>query len=113
MRESAQIIQVSDISVGYGNYDSLRMVESVRDFYQLPALILEPDQWDKPVLPAINGLDVRRISTSTYFRSPTGRIEFVLKCAEIINQIRPKILIIRCSWNIPILLKLKWKPSLV
>ncbi len=107
------IIQISDISVGYGNYDSLSLVQSVQAHYDLPALILEPDQWDKPLRSEVGGVKVKRLPTSTHFRSVTGRIEFILNAANWVNRISPKILIIRCSWNIPVLLKLKRKPPLV
>jgi hypothetical protein len=107
------IVQISDISVGYGNYDSLSLVSSVQAHYGLPALILEPDQWDKPLRSEVGGIAVKRLPTSTHFRSVTGRIEFILSAADWVNRIRPKVLIIRCSWNIPVLLKLKRKPPLV
>jgi hypothetical protein len=107
------IVQIADISVGYGNYDSISLVRSVRDHYQLPAIILEPDQWDKPIREDIDGMQPRRIPLSTQFRTSTGRVEFILKAAAQINALRPRILIIRCSWNIPVLLKLNYRPSLV
>jgi len=112
MPESFDIVQISDISVGYGNYDSLAMVRSVRDLYGLRALILEPDQMDKPLCPEVDGIRVQRLSTSTPFRSLTGRIEFIAKAAEAINRIRPRVLIVRCSWNVPVLLKLRSRPQL-
>ena len=113
MDKKYEIVQITDISVGYGNYDSLSLVRSVRDHYGMEALILEPDQWDKPLRSEVFGMDVKRLPTSSQLRSITGRIEFILKAAELVNEIRPKILIVRCSWNIPILLKLKQKPPLV
>ena len=107
------IVQITDISVGYGNYDSISLVRSVRDHYKLPAVILEPDQWDKPIREDIDGMKPRRIALSTQFRTNTGRVEFIIKAAAEINALRPRILIVRCSWNIPVLLKLNYKPSLV
>ena len=106
------MVQISDISVGYGNYDSLSLARSVRDHYGLRALILEPDQWDKPLRSEIDGIGIRRLYTSTPFRSLTGRVEFILKAAAEINRIRPKVLIVRCSWNVPVLLKLARRPRL-
>jgi|SRR5579862_6271368 len=107
------IVQVSDISVGYGNYDSLSMITSVAELYGLPGLILEPDQPDKPMQAQVNGIQVQRLWTSTFFRSKAGRVEFVSKAAKLLNEMQPKVLIIRCSWSIPVLLKLKKKPPLV
>ena len=111
--EKFDIVQISDISVGYGNYDSLSLVSSVQNHYKLPALIIEPDQWGKPLQSEVMGVKVKRVPTSVQFRSFAGRVEFILKAAELVNAIRPKILIIRCSWNVPVLLKLKRKPPLV
>jgi glycosyltransferase involved in cell wall biosynthesis len=107
------IVQIADISVGYGNYDSISLVRSVRDHYRLPAVILEPDQWDKPIREDVDGMKPRRIPLSSQFRTNTGRVEFILKAAAQINAMRPRILIVRCSWNIPVLLKLNYRPSLV
>ncbi|MDX2181875.1 MAG: hypothetical protein SFV18_19940 [Bryobacteraceae bacterium] len=89
------------------------MIESIGDHYGLSALILEPDQWDKPIRDRIRNLSVNRIGTSNHFRSAAGRIEFVSRVAAWINDLRPQVVIIRCSWNIPVLLKLNYRPSLV
>jgi glycosyltransferase involved in cell wall biosynthesis len=107
------VLQVSDISVGYGNFDSLSLIDSVCEHYGLPGLIVEPDQPDKPIQTEVHGLQVHRIGTSQPFRSLLGRIEFTIRAAEIIRQVRPHVLIIRCSWNIPILLKIGKKPPMV
>ena len=74
MGDRFDIVQISDISVGYGNYDSLALIRSVRDHYGLKALILEPDQPDKPLCGEIDGIQVQRLYTSTHFRSMTGRV---------------------------------------
>ena len=113
MGDRFDIVQVADISVGYGNYDSLSLISSLQRQYNMSALILEPDQWDKPLHTDTAGIAIRRLPTTSHFRSATGRVEFIIKAAEEINKIRPAILIIRCSWNIPVLLKLKRKPKLV
>ncbi|MGC4055497.1 MAG: hypothetical protein QM757_42265 [Paludibaculum sp.] len=113
MTSTGGIVQVSDISVGSGNFDSLSLLRSLVDLYGLPATILEPDQQDKAISQLEGGLDVVRIPTSTHFRSTTGRIEFVSSVAARINQLKPRILIIRCSWNIPVLYRLAKKPPLV
>ncbi len=113
MTPTGGIVQVSDISVGSGNFDSLSLLRSLVDLYGIPATILEPDQQDKAISQLEGGLEVERIPTSTHFRSTTGRIEFVSMVAARINQLKPRILIIRCSWNIPVLFRLAKKPPLV
>lgn len=113
MSQTGGIVQVSDISVGSGNFDSLSLLRSLVELYGMPATILEPDQPDKAISKLEAGLEVVRVPTSTFFRSTTGRIEFVASVAERINRLQPRILIIRCSWNIPVLFRLAKKPPLV
>lgn len=113
MNWTGGIVQVSDISVGSGNFDSLSLLRSLVEMYGLPATILEPDQADKAISPLEAGVRAVRVPTSTFFRSTTGRIEFTANVAARINELKPRILIIRCSWNIPVLYRLKKKPPLV
>ncbi|MBE7540782.1 MAG: hypothetical protein M9913_00685 [Bryobacteraceae bacterium] len=113
MIEAGGIVQVSDISVGHGNFDSVSLIRSLCELYGLPGVILEPDQPEKPLADLGAGLSSIRIPVSGPFRSQEGRVEFVYKTAEWIDRLKPRILVIRCSWNIPVLYRLKRKAPLV
>jgi len=108
-----KIVQVSDISIGFGNGDALSLIGSLRDHYGLPAAIVEPDQPEKPVREEAQGIPLKRIPSAIHLRSAAGRVEYIRQAAELINAISPSVLVIRCSWTVPVLLKLKRKPQLV
>lgn len=110
--QAPAIAAVSDVSVGYGSPQIPRLIDSLRRHYgAASALLLEPDQSERPPLPPLyEGLNVRRFYTSAthYMRSST--IEYIMQCARELDGLDPDILVISSSLTLPVLLKLRRRP---
>jgi hypothetical protein len=109
----ARIGVVSDVSVGYGSPQVQSLTQFLARYYGTQAMILEPDQSSK-VGPRRDDpwYTVRRLSTTVSPYTRAGRIEYILKAAGVLNQTRPEILVLFCTFTLPVLLKLKYRPRL-
>ena len=106
-----RIACVSDVCIGYGSPQIGYLTESLRDHYGADALIVEPR------VPALApqhhlfpGVKVLRAQTGFDVYSEAGRIEYVLQAARMIDQWAPDLLVLCCTFTIPVLFKLKKRP---
>lgn len=105
---------VSDVCLGYGSPQIGFLMESLIDHYGAEALVVEPR------IPAraprhnfFPRLKVRRAQTEFDPYSSEGRIEYVLDAARMMNEWQPDILVICCTFTLPVLFKLRKRPSYV
>ena len=110
-----KIAGISDVSVGYGSSQIPAVIQSLVQHYEnAVAILLEPDQPEKtPKHNSFPDFSIRRISTTFPPHTELGRIEYVTKAAKMVNDLQPDILIIFCSYSLPALLKLRFKPQFV
>jgi glycosyltransferase involved in cell wall biosynthesis len=115
MSSRTQIVGVSDVSIGYGSRQIPAFMQSLVDYYKkAEGIIIEPDQPEKPPQhDQVPELKVKRIKTSFNFSVPLGRIEYNMQAAREVNRLRPDILIIFCTYSLPVLFKLAYKPELI
>lgn len=116
MSSKVRIVGVSDVSVGYGSSLILYFMESLIEHYSdAEGILIEPDQPDRPPKHEwSSALSVERIfSTFHPHHSVSGRIEYIYRASEIVNKLRPDILVIYCTFALPVLFKLGRRPSLV
>lgn len=108
---SPRLVGVSDVSVGYGSPQIPRLMRSLARHYRCEALILEPDQTDKrPLDMTADGCTIQRVATTTHPHSELGRRQFVAAAARRINELRPDILVLFCTFTLPVLSRLRYKP---
>ena len=111
MNEQVDIVGVSDVSVGYGNPQVPALIRSLAGLYGARGLILEPDEVQKTPLHEIGGnCSVHRINLSANPHSLPGRLEYVAEAAKRINELKPKVLVIFCTYSLPVLFKLRHRP---
>jgi glycosyltransferase involved in cell wall biosynthesis len=105
---------ISDSSLGFGSPQIPAFMQSIAGLYAADVLIVEPDTPDKPprhdLYPDVT---IRRIYTDVNPFTTAGRIQYVKKAAEVVNHVRPDILVIFCTFSLPALVKLNRKPRLV
>lgn len=116
MKSKVRILGVSDVATGYGSPQVLAFMRSLVEHYEgAEATLIEPDQVE--ATPRQNGhlgLSVQRIATTFHpYMSTTGRIEYIRHAAKITNRLRPDILVLFCTYTLPVLFKLSRKPFLV
>jgi hypothetical protein len=107
---------VSDVCLGYGSPQIGYLVESLADHYGDDAeiLVVEPGTRDLP--PRHNFFPrfrIRRASTVFDPYSGPGRTEYALGAAQIMNDWAPDLLVICCTYTLPVLFKLRKRPAYV
>lgn len=112
---SLKIIGVSDVSLGFGSTQIPEFMKFLLEHYpQSNGMIIEPDQADKPyIFNRYPQFVIRRIHTHTNCYGNSGRIEYINRAAKIVENEKPDILILFCTFTLPLLFKLKNKPSFV
>lgn len=105
------IVGVSDVSVGYGSPQIPRLMESLAAHYNQPAVILEPDQTEKkPLTVPPAGCTLERVRTLAHPHTVLGRRQFVAAAARRLNEMRPDLLVVFCTYCLPVLAGLRRKP---
>lgn len=108
------IVGVSDVSLGYGSPQILAYLSSLASLYNTNVLALEPDEVHKqPFQSSKPALTIKRISTSLPPHTSAGRIAYILEAAKQVNRIKPRMLVIFCTYSLPVLYKLTYKPDFV
>ncbi len=108
------IAVVSDVSLGFGSPQVQSLARSLAEHYNAPVTIYEPDQTGRPPRPVVGeSVRVRRIGTDVSPHSRPGRIEYVLNTAAELNRERPDIVLFCCTFTLPVLGKLAYRPSSV
>jgi glycosyltransferase involved in cell wall biosynthesis len=107
------VVAVSDVSVGYGSPQIPMLVRDVVRQYGAEGVIIEPDQSGMAPIRMIAGCRVERVQTAYNPHSTPGRIDYVVEAAQRVNELQPDVLIIVCTYSLPVLLKLKRRPCVV
>lgn len=108
------IIGVSDVSLGFGS----PQINEIVSYLSLKlrcdsAMILEPDQPEKKYdMHRYEPVILRRIYTEEDIYQG-GRVEYIRECAKIINEKKPNVLLIVCSFTLPVLFFLSYRPQRV
>jgi glycosyltransferase involved in cell wall biosynthesis len=105
---------VSDVCLGYGSPQIPLLVESLREMYDGDTLVVEPRVPTlAPQHNAFPTLQIDRARTALDPYSDAGRREYVLDAARILNDWAPELLVICCTFTLPVLFKLKRRPARV
>ncbi|HEX5445129.1 MAG TPA: hypothetical protein VFW87_14920 [Pirellulales bacterium] len=108
------IVAVSDASLGFGSPQVPEFVRSLRGHYGGEAVILEPDVLDKPPRHELYpDLKIERLNTAVNPYVPEGRIRYLLAVANRINELQPDVLVVFCTFCLPVLFKLLRRPKFV
>jgi glycosyltransferase involved in cell wall biosynthesis len=115
MSSKVRIVGVSDVSLGLGSPQVLYFMRSLLTCYNAEGILIEPDQPEIPLMQELTkGLNIHRIYSVFHpHQSFAGRIEYITRSASLINKLRPDILILFCTFTLPVLFKLKTRLSFV
>lgn len=106
-----RLLGVSDVSVGYGSPQNLRLMQSLASHYGVVAQVLEPDQTEKkPLERPPDGCLLERLATPVHPHSERGRREYVIRAAERIDCLRPQMLVLFSAFTLPVLLRMRHRP---
>ena len=106
-----RIAAVADVSVGYGSPQIPRLMESLAELYGCPTLIFEPDQSEKrPLDVPPRGCSLERIATTVHPHTAVGRREYIAAVARRVNALRPEMLVLFCTFTLPVVTQLRYRP---
>ncbi len=114
LEKSVDVIGVSDVVIGYGSPQINMLFRDISDYYGTRGQLLQPSFFGDDIKFNKQKTDkyfVKTVYIDSGAYSRVGRIDYIIKCADIINKNKPKILIIYCTYSIPVILKLKYKPD--
>lgn len=106
-KRAPRIVIISEVSVGYGTPQVIRVADSLARALGADVTIFEPDQPERPPVDLARhaqsaNVTVRRIYTSSHPYSTAGRIEFCLAVASAVKQLAPQAVVVCASYGLPI-----------
>lgn len=109
-----RIVGISDVSLGYSSPQIPALMTSVVDYYGAEGIMLEPDQPERPPRHQLfPHLKLLRINTAFHPHSLPGRIEYMRSAAQAIDALCPDMLVIYCTFSLPVLFKIRRRPDFV
>ena len=114
MKSKLQAVVVADASLGYGSPQIPALARSLADYYSAEAAIIEPDTPGKPARHELYpDLTVKRLYGDTEPYTLPGRIQYLVEAAKEVDRLRPDILVVVCTYCLPLLLRMKFRPPLI
>lgn len=106
-----RIVAVSDVTLGYGTPQLPLLTESLLDHYGGEAILIEPAQPElTPRHAKFPRFQIRRVSTAEHPHSSLGRNEYIWRASRLVNELNPDVLLICCTYCIPVIFRLKKRP---
>jgi glycosyltransferase involved in cell wall biosynthesis len=109
-----RILAVSDVTMGYGTPQLPLLTSSLAEHYRGEGWILEPVQ---PDLSPRHGLfpHLRMESCPSTFHPHTqqGRQEYLWRASQRVNELKPDVLVICCTFCLPVAFRLNYRPRKV
>jgi glycosyltransferase involved in cell wall biosynthesis len=105
---------VSDVCLGYGSPQIACLVESLAGYYAAEALVVEPNRPELPFQPGrFPKFRIERAGNVFPPYSDAGRVDYILRAAELIDKYEPDVLVVVCTYSLPVLFKLRRRPRFV
>lgn len=105
---------VSDACLGHGSPQIISLARALTVSFPCDITIVEPDV---PSLPPQHAsfpeLSFTRIRTTRHVFEEGGRAAYCRRAARVLNKVKPDVLILVCTFTIPVLLSLKRRPPVV
>lgn len=108
--QSPQLVAVSDVTLGYGSPQITALMQSLSQYYQQPALVIEPYYYERRGTYQ-STLGQYTVSLDHHPHTYFGRYQYLFKAAAYLNATRPDIVVIFCTFTLPVLMLLRYKPK--
>jgi len=109
-----RVVCVSDVNIGYGSPQIPKLVEFLSQNYDAEAIILEPDEPLKPRNQDFStNYALRTIPLSSHPHTHRGRKEFIKKAVEVVQQLRPDVLVVCATYSLPVIFQINFRPKFV
>ncbi len=110
-----KIVVVSDVTIGYGSPQVPLLASSLAQHYPGATVeIVEPVQ---PELAPRHGqfpaFRFHPVTTTDHPHSTVGRAEYIWRATKEVDRIRPDVLVISCTYCLPVVFRMKRRPKKV
>ena len=108
--KNRRVVIVSDACLGYGSPQIPAFAHEILKIGNIKITVVEPNvPKNPPKNYAYSDFEIRRIHTSAPIYSG-GRAEYCEKCARFIETTTPSVVILICTFSLPVLLYCRFKP---
>jgi hypothetical protein len=100
--------------LGYGTPQLPLLSHSLADLFDARPLVVEPAQPDMPPRHSrFPRFRMERVRTVGHPHTAPGRNEYLWRAGAILNEFEPDVLLVSCTYSIPVLFRLRKRPRLV
>ncbi len=112
MSKKLRVVGLSDACIGYGSPQITSFINSLQKYYDAEGIIIEPDDWSKPQkYSEYSNIMIKRILSNYEPYTESSRIDYNIRAAQEIDKLKPDILVVFCTYCLPALFKINFKPK--
>jgi hypothetical protein len=112
--KSNNLFVLSDACLGYGSPQIPVIARRISEEFGCKITIIEPGVPESPPrYEMFPDIQIVRVTPTRHVYNEGGRAAYLNRAAAIIEMERPEILIVCCSFTLPVLLKIRFRPKLV
>ncbi len=109
--EKPKIAILSETIIGYGSPQVPTFATALAEHYGVKPVVYGPFHEIGPKRELYPLIDIQIISLKTPAWKPLGRAEYMIKLADKLNKLQPEIIVAFCTYTLPALKRLKYKPK--
>ena len=109
-----RLVAVSDVTLGYGTPQLPLLMQSLQEYLGGTVHIIEPRQPElAPKHSDFPGFDVVTVASAGHPHSVVGRQEYIVRATREVNRLAPDVLVICCTYTLPVLFQIRKRPPTV
>lgn len=110
---SLKIAVVSETIIGYGSPQVPVFARAMAEHLQTRPLVFTPYDPIAPRRDLYPEIDIEVVPLRALRYKPLGRAQYLIKVAKRLNELKPEVLVLFCTYSVPVLRKLKYRPKKV
>ncbi|MDZ4798557.1 MAG: glycosyltransferase [Bryobacteraceae bacterium] len=109
-----RVAAVSDVTIGYGTPQLPLLLDSLREYLNAEVQLIEPVQPElAPRHAQYPQFEILPAATAEHPHSPVGRQEYIWRATRLIDRLKPDLLVICCTYSLPVLFRAARRPKKV
>jgi hypothetical protein len=109
-----KLVAISDVTLGYGTPQLPLLMQSLQEHLGGTVHIIEPCQPElAPKHTDFPDFQVLTVASADHPHSVVGRQEYIVRATREINRLQPDLLVICCTYTLPVLFQLRKRPATV
>ena len=109
--EKPTIAVLSETIIGYGSPQVPTFATALAEHYGVRPTVFGPYHEIGPKRELYPAIDIEIIPLKTRAYLPLGRADYTIKLAKRLNELKPDIIVAFCTFTLPALKRLKYKPK--